>query len=851
MSRFFILGRPSSRACTGGIPEPERWKAGGMLEHTVSSATQTALEFPSLLRVIACLATTDLGAEQLVELQPFTSPEALQRHRRLLQDAQRLHVGHPLLPYCERPFGPLLEALEGSGQTVTGRDLVDVARLLTMAADAAERVRQSEPPCEALGELAEALPSTAELRRVLKKTFDGRGEIREDATPRLAEIKGKLRRVRQRVYSLLKTSLDAHQDDLEDTIPMRGGRLVLMLRSGSRGRLQGLVHGRSGSGRSFYFEPLAAVEENNQLQQTSEEEEAEKRRILADIVRRLREAWPDIEAQVEWVKLLDHLQASVRFADTCGGRLAEMAPRHDLRLVGGRHPLIDPALASLRREALGTEGHQDAIVPLDLELSADTRALVVTGPNAGGKTVALKTLGLLALIHQCGLPIPAAAGTRLPFFESIVATVGDDQDLLADRSTFSGRLLRLKEVWEAASEDALVLLDELGSGTDPDEGAALSTAILESLIERQSLVFVTTHLGQVAAAALENDGAHCAAMLFDSRTGRPTYRLLPGPPGGSEALALARRLGLPGQWLERAEALLGSEHRELRRLLTEVEASRRQLAETQARLDEELADAETLRQRQAELESDLRRQRKTLGRDLKRQLEDFRQQTQRALNDEVEALRRATQEVRAQPKSSKASAKMPPKRTQAAETTARLFAEAPVFSPQETAEEVEIQVGGTVQHRRLGWKGVLEKLERGKAQVRVQGKLLRCKEGDLAGVGGQASSGPSSDRGSKTSRLETIHRESRQRSWQPEAQGAQQIDLIGQRVEPALEQLDHFVDQALMASYGTVRVVHGHGTGRLRKAVRDFLKRHRAVASIRPGKANEGGNGATIAQLAE
>lgn len=822
-----------------------------MLEHTVSSATQAALEFPSLLRLIACLATTDLGGQRLQEIAPFESAEALQQHRRLFEDAQRLHIGQPLLPYCERPFAPLLEALAGNGQTLTGKDLVEVARLLVMAADAVERVRQSEPPCEALGELAEAQPSTAELRRVLKKTFDSRGEIREDATPRLAEIKGKLRRVRQRVYGLLKSSLEAHKDDLEDTIPMRGGRLVLMLQSGARGRLQGLVHGRSGSGRSFYFEPLAAVEENNQLQQTSEEEEAEKRRILADVIRRLRDAWPDIETQVEWVALLDHLQASVRFADACDGRLAEMAPRHDLRLVGGRHPLIDPALAPLRSEALGTEGHLDAVVPLNLELSASTRALVVTGPNAGGKTVALKTLGLLALAHQCGLPIPVAVGTRLPFFRSVVATVGDDQDLLADRSTFSGRLLRLKEVWEVADEDALVLLDELGSGTDPDEGAALSTAILESLIERQSLVFVTTHLGQVAAAALENEGAHCAAMLFDSRTGRPTYRLLPGPPGGSEALALARRLGLPTQWLERAESLLGSEHRELRRLLSEVEASRRQLAETQARLDEELADAETLRQRQADLEADLRRERKTLGRDLKRQLEDFRQETQRALGEEVEALRRATQAVRVQPKSSKAPVKTPPKRTQAAETTAKLFAEAPVFSPQDTIEEVDLQVGGTVQHRRLGWKGVLEKLERGKAQVRVQGKLLRCKEADLAGVGGQGAAPSPSSGSSRKSRLETVQRESRERSWQPEGQSAQEIGLIGQRVEPALEQLDRFIDQALMASYGTLRVVHGHGTGRLRKAVRDFLKRHRAVASIRSGKANEGGDGATIVQLVE
>lgn len=818
--------------------------ADRVLESKVSSATFAALEFPSLLRVIACLATTDLGVERLSSLEPFSTVEALETQRRQYEEARRLLVGQPLLPYCERPFLPLLAALEGgSGRSLNGKDLVEVAHLLRISANAIARIEQAEPPCEALAERVAMIPSSDELRRVLKKTFDGRGEIREDATPRLAELKGKLRRVRQRVYGLLKSSQETYSDDLEDTIPMRGGRLVLMMQAGARGRLQGLVHGRSGSGRSFYFEPLAAVEENNQLQQTSEEEEAEKRRILADVIRRLRAAWPCIEAHVAWVAELDHLQASVRFAEHCEGRLADLAPRHEVKLVGARHPLIDPVLAELRRQSLDTEGHQDAIVPLDLELSKQTRALVVTGPNAGGKTVALKTLGLLALAHQCGLPIPAAAGTRLPFFRTVVATVGDDQDLLADRSTFSGRLLRLKEVWEVADEDALVLLDELGSGTDPDEGAALSTAILESLIERRCVVFVTTHLSQVAAVALETEGAHCAAMLFDSRSGRPTYRLLPGPPGGSEALALARRLGLPEQWLERAEALLGSEHRELRRLLTEIENSRRQLAETQSKLDEELADAETLRQRHVELEAELRRERKTVARTLRQELEEFRRQTQRTLREEVEALRQAAREAASRPKKAPA----PPKKGQAAETAAKLFAEAPVFVEEDAGEELPVEVGGTVRHRRLGWQGTVEKLERGKAHISVKGKLLRCSADDLVGV--PASAGRKKPAGSGSSRLDKIRRESSQRAGQPESQGAQQLELIGLRVEPALERLDRFIDQALLASHGTVRVVHGYGSGRLRQAVREFLRNHRAVASLRPGKADEGGDGATMVAL--
>ncbi len=803
-----------------------------MLESRVSIASRSALELPSLLRLVACLATTDLGHGRLLALQPFASIDDLQTHRLRYEEARRLLVGQPLVLSRERPFVPLLAALEGGrGQTLSGKDLVELAALLGMAAEAVERIRHADPPCPALTDIVEELPATDELRRLLKKTFDGRGEIREDATPRLAEIKRQLRQARQRVYGLLKTTMDAHQDDLEDTIPMRAGRLVLMMQAGAKGRMQGLTHGRSASGRSFYFEPLEVVEENNQLQQTSEEEEAEKRRIMAEVIRRLRQAWPSIEAHVEWVTTLDHLQASVRFADASNGILAAIGGRHDLRLVQARHPLIDPALADLRQRALDTAGHRGDIIPLDLELSSDCRALVVTGPNAGGKTVALKTVGLLALAHQCGLPIPAAPGTFIPFFESIVATVGDDQDLLADRSTFSGRLLRLKEVWEKADEESLVLLDELGSGTDPDEGAALSTAILESLIERRGLVFVTTHLSQVAAAALESDGAHCAAMLFDSRSGKPTYRLLPGPPGGSEAIALARRLGLPQQWLERAEEILGSEHRDLRRLLVEIEQSRRQLAETQVRLDEELADAESLRRRQADLEAELRRERKTVGQRLSRELEAFRQKVQRSLAEEVEAVRQQAQQGR--------------KKGVAVAATEKLFAEAPVLEPETPSDEVALAIGGTVRHRRLGWQGVLEKLDRGKAQVRVKGKVFTCREKELMGVGASSAGTTAGN----VSAAEQVRREAKRRAPEPVATTAAEIKLIGQRVEPALESLDRFLDQALLASHAEVRVVHGHGTGRLRKAVREFLRGHRAAAKVRSGKADEGGDGATVVEL--
>ncbi len=796
----------------------------------LSQETASALELPSLLKLVACQAASDLGHLRLSDLRPMADESAWRSHRERYEDAARLVAARPLVPSCERPFVSLLRALEDGGRELGGRDLIEIRSLLQISADAVERLGEQDPPCERLDALTAELPDADDLRRSLKRTFDARGEIRENATPRLAELRGRLRSVRQDLYDQLRHLSGEHREHLsEETVPMRGGRLVLVLQAGARGRVPGLIHGRSGRGKSFYFEPLETVEKNNRLQQASEEEEAEKRRILAEMIRRLGAEIATVRAHAELVAELDMLQAMVRFAQTSKGRMADSAPRHELELREARHPLLDPLLEELRREALGTPGHTTPIVPLDLTLSAGRRALVVTGPNAGGKTVALKTLGLLTLAHQSGLPIPAARGTRLPFFTGVVATVGDDQDLLSDRSTFSGRLLRLREAWDVSEPDALVLLDELGSGTDPDEGAALSSAILEGLLERRCLVLITTHLSQVAVRALEADGAFCAAMLFDAESG-PTFRLVPGPPGGSEALSLARRVGLPQTWLDRAEELLGSEHRDVRRLLAELERTRSELTETHERLRTELDDATLLRRRLAEKEAALEAERKSVSKTLKRQLDGFRDETVRRIREEVGRLRTEVERGR--------------KRGLVEGAVERLFEDAPAFE-EDVDEAGPVVVGGRVRHRRLGWTGTVEKLASGRATVLASGKSLRCAVDDLVTV-------ESEDRGGKRSKKRYRPPPTPAVRTPDAGSGAavRELQLIGQRVEPALESLDRFLDRALLASRASVRIVHGHGSGRLRAAVREHLRGHPAVATQRPGGADEGGDGATVVELA-
>lgn len=809
-----------------------------------SQATAAALELPSLLRLVAGLAATDLGRAAALALGPYADETAFVAERARVEELQRLLADGAVVESEEEALGALLERLRTGRPPVSGADVVRLAGVLRAARLARERIRTATPPLVELGRAAHGLADLSDLEQRIERTLDRRGEVRDDASPALVALRKAIRGVRDKLYRQLQGALGDLAGLLsEDTIPLRNNRLVLVLQAGARGQAKGLIHGRSATGKSYYFEPLDAVEPNNQLQQALEDEEAERRRIFVALLEAVRERLDEVDAQVAFLGTLDLLQAKCRFGAACGGRLAERAADGELRLVAARHPLLDPRLAPLRATALGQAGHEGTIVPLDVELGAVTRphgetasatrrVLVITGPNAGGKTVALKTVGLLALAHQCALPVPAAAGTRLPRLARLVATVGDEQDLLADRSTFSGRLLRLREAWDGAGPRTLVLLDELGSGTDPEEGAALATALLEGLVASRCLGVITTHLTRVAARALDLEGAGCAAMEFAPETGRPTFHLVPGPPGGSEALALARRLGLPPAWLDRAEALLGPEHRDLRRLLAEVERARDEMAAARATLETEASDLVKIRERLDRERAALEAERRTTAARAKAELERFRAETLRKLRGEVE---RMQAELGTSGR----------RRNLAGEAAARLFADAPRVEEAEEAKEGPLVVGAEVKHRALGWRGTLEKLDDGRAEVLVRGKRLRCAADELVPSG--SSPAPTS----RAARERPERREPGRSDLAEAASPASELNLIGARVEAALETLDAYLDHATRSSLRELRVIHGHGTGRLRDAVRSHLRRHPAVADQRPGADNEGGNGATVVTLRE
>lgn len=829
-----------------------------------SGATSEALEFPSLLAVLAGFASTDAGSQSVRAIEPATDRGEIERRRvrysEIARDVERAGV---LVPSLDGLL-ELREHLGGDGRGLRGPELLDLAAAIEASEEVLGRLENFEatPQCaaevEALrlmeaGAAEAAAPGQqgggcAGLASRLRRMLDRRGEVRDDATPRLRTLVGDARRTQASVEASLQVYVRQHANALaDDSTPMRGGRLSVLLPSGSRGRLAGLVRGRSASGRSFYFEPSEVVEGNDELERIASDREIERTRILAELVAQVQVLVPAIVARIDFLAAVDAMQAAARFASEVDGALVTVASDGPagkaplLELRGARHPLLDPRLADRRELALGAAGNRGVVVPLDLKLD-DHRTLVLTGPNAGGKTVALKTVGLLCLMNQAGLPVPAARDSRLPVLDHVVAVVGDEQSVLDEQSTFSARLLRLREVWRRAGPSTLVLLDEVGAGTNPEEGAALGIALLEGLVERGSLGILTTHLTQLAAAALESQAASCAAMGFDPKNGLPTYRLVVGPPGGSQALALARRLGLPPAWLERAEHFLGSEHQKLRRVLERNERLRERLLEREAELARLTAETETARARFETRQESLRAARQRLEQTLGREVDALRRANRRRLDQALAELSSIPQRPGGQRPGKRAFARaaaslhgeLDRDLSAAADRASRAAgdADAPGREPEEPPppeEQRPLAAGARVRHRSLGWLGELVELRGDRATVLVRGKRVRAPSADLSAVAGGERPAPGRVRVQR-SQAEKVEAE---------------LLLIGQQVEPALESLDAYLDRALAAGHERVRVVHGHGSGRLRRAVRAHLRDHPAVAGSDPAPPSAGGDGAT------
>jgi DNA mismatch repair protein MutS2 len=648
---------------------------------------------------------------------------------------------------------------------------------------------------------------------------------------------------------------------------------VLPVRVEAKGRLRGIVHDRSQSGATLFVEPEAAVEANNDLVQAVREEEAEVLRILAALTDAVRAALPDLDALVAGIGGLDLVFARGALAERMDAVEPVIGQDRDVLLLGARNPLLlaqswrAAAAVDWRGAAAGEpsgsiagRGEPEAsradmriepsgsVIPMDIEIRAERPLLVITGPNAGGKTVALKTLGLLALMAQAGCHLPAREGARLPVFSQCFAIVGDDQSVAENLSTFSAFVRQLRVVLERVDAGSLVLLDELGAGTDPDDGAALAQAVLEALAERGAIVAASTHLEPLKAFASTYPRARNASVEFDAERLAPTFRLIYDRPGQSYALSIGARLGLPAALIERAHAHRSTQQRRLQELLARLDDRDRQDAERTSRLERREAESAGLLARaQEELAAAEARARETVAR-AKAEAQRLVTEVRRGVNEEWDRLKRAE---KSRPELDRA-------RRRLVETARKVEETAGAAAP---AEETggPAAAGDRVEIAHLGLQGLVLQVDDATASVQAGAVTVKVPLQALRLLERSPSPQPSPQRGEGADHPRPRRGrglgEGASRSGRISTPGksavAGEMNMIGRTTDEARDLLEKYLDDAFLAGLTSVRIIHGKGTGALRRAVEEVLSGHPLVAAHRPGSPSEGGGGATVATLAQ
>ena len=675
---------------------------------------------------------------------------------------------------------------------------------------ASQKLFEDVHPYPPLAALAHFARPPRPLAEAIENAISGTAEVLDRASPRLGALRGELRaaqsRLQQRLDGLLR-SADLGRALQEPIVTQRNGRYVVPVKSEMRSSVKGIIHDQSASGATVFIEPLEILEANNALREAELAEKAEVQRVLEELSRGVERDADELDAVVSALARLDLALAKAQLADALDCERPVLDGEGKLDLIAARHPLL---------VAQGVD-----VVPIDVRLGTDFRALVVTGPNTGGKTVTLKTIGLLILMAACGLHVPASKGSRVPVVKRVFADIGDEQSIAQSLSTFSSHLRNVVATLAEAEKGDLALLDELGAGTDPDEGAALAMAVLETLLARGVLVAATTHYPELKAFALSTPGVSNASVEFDAETLRPTYRLHVGLPGASNAFAIAARLGLDASVLGRAESHLSELHRSLEKTLREAERQRTELA---GALDEARIAAEDARRTTAEADRVAAKIREDADRTMRR----ARAEADELLLQARRALRQAEQ---ARDKAAKRNL-IDEARDELARAERTREAAAPEPAAQRTT--VPIAVGSPVLVDGVSEPGTLLAVDdKGMADVAAGPLRLRV---------------PMTSLREAAAPLEPV-RSSRASVSGSAASVPLQLDLRGARAEEALAVLDRYLNDAAVAGIDRLRIIHGKGTGALRTAVREMLSAHPLVREQTPAGPSEGGDGATIVRL--
>ena len=780
------------------------------------------LELPAILQMLAAQTESGMGREAALALQPSVNAEEVRRRLQETNDAARLMTlrGSPSFSGV-RDIRPALDRARLGG-ILNGRELLDIAGVARCARLCKAYIAEDKTEKTSIDSLFHALRANKFLEERITTALPAEDEVADSASPDLADIRRKMRAASARARDALNKILSSpsYAKALQEPIiTMRSDRYVLPVRADHKSAVPGLVHDISASGMTLFIEPMAAVKANNELRELAAREKLEIERILGELSAACAEYADDFSEDCVLLVRLDLIFAKARLSFKMDAVPAGSTER-GIVLRRARHPLLDPAKA----------------VPIDLTLGEDFDTLVITGPNTGGKTVALKTIGLLAAMNQCGLHIPAADGSALPVFNHILADIGDEQSIEQSLSTFSAHMKNIVQILDACEDRSLVLFDELGAGTDPTEGAALAISIIEYVRRCGAITAATTHYAELKIYATNEPGVQNASCEFDVETLRPTYRLLVGVPGKSNAFAISGRLGLPESIIRDAEGRIGTESRSF-------EATIEKLEQTRLAMERDRTEAERLRKKaeeeekkasmlRAELSVRLEKAEVKARRDAQRILDEARE-TADGVYAELDEMRRRINDEQETEEINRARTEL---RRRLNEHEARLRAPEETLPQEEKKSARPLRAGDTVQIKTMGVRAqVLSVSKDGTVSLKAGIMTVTAKEDELLLLEEakplKQETAPVQGTGSRLMHVPT------------------EIDLRGMESIEAVLTAERYLDSAAMAKLKTVTIIHGKGTGALRDAVRKMLKTNKLVKSWRQGLYGEGEAGVTVVEL--
>ena len=789
----------------------------------MNNHTLQVLEFNELNTLIQKYACSDSGRQRLAKIRPMSSPKRAFQMTPLFKSMLTLRNENEKLPEADF-YSPetILIALAPEKAQIDSLEIHVLARLMKIS-DNVKRFlsRDSFSQDKALGKLAAGLADFKDILLQLSELFDENGDIKDNASPLLETLRPQVHLLEKKINNKLSKILRSDNDDLfqDAIITRRNNRFVIPVKREAKNKIKGIVHDESASGRTLFVEPQSLISDGNELVSTIRSIDSEIRRILAEVSEFMRQRITDIRQSFRALCAYDAAYAVSAWASDFSCSFAEQG--NNFELIKARHPIL--------QEQFRREKKEDMLTPLDLELR-QAKVLAITGSNTGGKTVSLKTIGLFSLMFQAGLPIPAEQGSRLPFFDNILADIGDEQSLQQSLSTFSGHLKNIAHILkETQNSKSLVLLDELGSGTDPVEGGALGCAIIKTLAERDTITFATTHLGMIKVFVHENKSMINASVRFNRETLEPEYILDVGLPGASHAISIASRLDIPATVIDTAKSFLSEEELKLESVLERLDSSQRSLAKDaeNARLANEKASQERQQIHQELLSLKLKR--KEMLHDAQNQAEAIVENSRKEMEQIIKQLKSQGQipddikQVRA-----KVEKKRDNLRHGLQQTTPK---------PAEPLTTEAMTIGARVWVERLQDYGTILSLSNDlkKAKIDLNGFPVGVKVADL----GTATQLKPSKKESQT----------KVKSHFRKPTVSMELNIIGKRVEPALKELESYLDNAITAGLDQVRVIHGRGTGVLRKAIHEYLKRCSFVSHFACPEAGEDSPGDTVTDV--